>query len=428
MKIFWSWQSDTPGKTGRHFIRTALLEAIKELKEAEDVEEPTERDIRESLHLDQDRQGVSGSPDLARTILDKIDASVVFVADVTPVSTIQSKTADDEKIREKRNMNPNVAIELGYALRALSDKNVLMILNTYYGGREFLPFDLAHKGGPILFKLAPTANNKAIKEELTSLKSNLITALRPYLKIKNSATTITAPHFIEAQPTKSKAIYFEPNETLAVIGEDYDKVEYSYADSNGFYLRLIPTILLSKPIYKSDLLAGLSHGNIYPLSASNQMGLHVANNYGVISIEPGSPNGGPIKASTQLFVNGEIWGIARGLLINNEYGSYIPGKAFEDTFRKSLYNYIDFVQNTLKISPPYTVELGVVGIQGYSIAITRLETLGPFYDNELSIRLILNDTSSKALDTVLLNFFEELFRVSGYPRPRKFLRLPYSVK
>jgi hypothetical protein len=32
MKIFWSWQSDTPGKTGRYFVRDALLEAIRVLK------------------------------------------------------------------------------------------------------------------------------------------------------------------------------------------------------------------------------------------------------------------------------------------------------------------------------------------------------------------------------------------------------------
>src|SRR5258708_15824640 len=121
MKIFWSWQSDTPGKTGRHFVRAALLEAIERLKQPEgEVEEPTQAENRESMHLDQDRQGITGSPDLASTIMEKIDKSAVFVADVTPVATIP-KRADDETSREKRNMNPNVAIELGYALRSLTD-------------------------------------------------------------------------------------------------------------------------------------------------------------------------------------------------------------------------------------------------------------------------------------------------------------------
>jgi hypothetical protein len=57
MKIFWSWQSDTHGPTGRFFVRDALKAAIARLKEPEDVEEPSERELRESIHLDQDRQG-----------------------------------------------------------------------------------------------------------------------------------------------------------------------------------------------------------------------------------------------------------------------------------------------------------------------------------------------------------------------------------
>src|ERR1043166_4613519 len=101
MKIFWSWQSDTPGKTGRHFVRQTLLDAIRDLKQPEDVEEPTERERKDALHLDQDRQGIPGSPDLFRTILEKIDA-----------------------------------IELGYALKALSDRNVLMRSEERRVGKE----------------------------------------------------------------------------------------------------------------------------------------------------------------------------------------------------------------------------------------------------------------------------------------------------
>jgi hypothetical protein len=66
MKIFWSWQSDTPGKVGRHFVRDALRLAIEALKQAPDVEEPTAAETRETIHLDYDRQGVTGSPDLHR--------------------------------------------------------------------------------------------------------------------------------------------------------------------------------------------------------------------------------------------------------------------------------------------------------------------------------------------------------------------------
>jgi hypothetical protein len=128
VKIFWAWQSDTPGKTGRHFVCDALIDAIKILKQPEDVEEPTKAENRESMHLDQDRQDVTGSPPLADTIKRKIRESRVFIGDVTPVSKIPKRKGEKDS-REKRNMNPNVAIELGYAQHALGDEQVLMVLN-----------------------------------------------------------------------------------------------------------------------------------------------------------------------------------------------------------------------------------------------------------------------------------------------------------
>jgi len=86
MKVFWSWQSDHPGRVSRHFVRGALESAIKELNESPEIQ-----DAEREITLDHDRKGVPGSPDLARTILEKIRASDVVVADVTPVG----KTASD---------------------------------------------------------------------------------------------------------------------------------------------------------------------------------------------------------------------------------------------------------------------------------------------------------------------------------------------
>jgi hypothetical protein len=106
MKVFWSWQADTPGNTGRFFVRDALAEAIKALKADEEIVEPSEREARDALHLDSDRQGVPGSPDLAATIFEKIEQATVFVADVTLVG----ETPATQKL-----INPNVAIEYGHA-------------------------------------------------------------------------------------------------------------------------------------------------------------------------------------------------------------------------------------------------------------------------------------------------------------------------
>jgi hypothetical protein len=49
MKVFWSWQSDTPGKVGRHFVRDALNTAIERLKETPEIEEPPAREVRSAI-------------------------------------------------------------------------------------------------------------------------------------------------------------------------------------------------------------------------------------------------------------------------------------------------------------------------------------------------------------------------------------------
>src|SRR6266852_6191377 len=159
MKVFWSWQSDTPGKIGRHFVRDALSVAIEHLKEIAEIEEPPAREARSAMHLDQDRKGIPGSPDLARLILEKIEQSAVFVADVTSVGIT---TTQREETHPKKVINPNVAIELGYALHALGDRAFLMVMNEHYGSRADLLFDLQSKAGSVVFRLPPDADRKTI--------------------------------------------------------------------------------------------------------------------------------------------------------------------------------------------------------------------------------------------------------------------------
>jgi hypothetical protein len=179
MKVFWSWQADTPGKTGRHFVREALAEAIAALKEPEDVEEPSERGTREALHLDHDRQGVPGSPDLVPTIFRKIDQAAVFVADVTLVAQMQDGAPKGgEASTPKKLINSNVAIEYGYAVRALGDESILMVQNTYYGDRAELPFDLKHKAGPIQYRLPPGATKQEISTQHGELRGTLRASFR----------------------------------------------------------------------------------------------------------------------------------------------------------------------------------------------------------------------------------------------------------
>lgn len=414
MKVFWSWQSDAPGKTGRHFVREALAAAIETLKQPPDIEEPSERERREAMHVDQDRAGVPGSPDLARTILDKIDASSVFVADVTPVGATFDET--------KKLMNPNVAIELGFSLKALTDRALVMVMNEHYGTRDDLPFDLRHKAGPIRYRLAPEADKKAIEAAKRRLAGEFVIALRPYL---SASAATSGPTFKETQPKSNPAVYFDIGEHLARVGvAGIDEVQYSYSGTNGLYLRLIPTKTLAEPIRLSQLLElANSAPFLQPLCHDFRQSFRKSNKHGVIIFEPdGSPNP---KFSTQVFHNGEIWGFNPLLLSHRELGgALLPSEAIELTFRLALHQYLEFAVKYLKIDLPYTVEAGITGIEGAHIAVLDYRRWGPIHQPHLSYRAVLHEISEQAGDRFLLDFFQRMYDLTGYPRPKGLYNFP----
>lgn len=125
--VFYSWQSDSNSTYNRNFIEKALENAIKEV------------DNKISggplIALDKDTRDIPGSPDITPTILQKIDRSVCFVADVTPITTVDGK----------RIPNPNVMFELGYALSTLGYERVIIVCNTIHCDPKELPFDLGLK-------------------------------------------------------------------------------------------------------------------------------------------------------------------------------------------------------------------------------------------------------------------------------------------
>ena len=126
-RIFYSWQSDLPNKTNRGFIQDALKKAASELK--------NDKTISVEPVIDRDTQDVPGSPDIAATIFSKIINADVFVADVSIINSDSKRPSP----------NPNVLLELGYALKALGENKTILIMNKAFGEAELLPFDLKMK-------------------------------------------------------------------------------------------------------------------------------------------------------------------------------------------------------------------------------------------------------------------------------------------
>lgn len=156
-RVFYSWQSDSPGNTNRNLISAALESAIEEVKSDESIEvEPV---------IDRDTLGLSGSPDISQSIFSKIDQSSAFVCDV---SILDSKA-------KKPSPNPNVLIELGYAVKVLSWDRVILVMNTEYGKPELLPFDLRSRR-VLTYSVSKDAEEKAPARN--SLRKTLVGALK----------------------------------------------------------------------------------------------------------------------------------------------------------------------------------------------------------------------------------------------------------
>ena len=125
--IFYSWQSDLPNNTNRGFLESVINNSITDLGANLDFEiEPS---------IDRNTKGAPGAPNISQTILSKIKACDVFVADISIV------TGDKEK-GQRLSPNPNVLIELGYAISILGWEKIILTCNEIYGKDEDLPFDI----------------------------------------------------------------------------------------------------------------------------------------------------------------------------------------------------------------------------------------------------------------------------------------------
>ena len=120
--IFYSWQSDI--KESRNFISDCLSRLERRMKDVVLCE------------IDRDTQGLAGAPDIGDSIYEKIDSADIFIADVTIINHDYSG---------RKTPNPNVLIELGYAIKVLGWDRIVFLYDKDFGEIEELPFDINHR-------------------------------------------------------------------------------------------------------------------------------------------------------------------------------------------------------------------------------------------------------------------------------------------
>lgn len=153
LDIFYSWQSDLP-KT-KQYISNCLNSIAKE------------QFGEHSIRISRDARNSNGSVNLADTLFKKINQSAIFVADLTIINS---------EFNGRKCCNPNVLMELGYAINNLGIENILILFDTKYGNVEELPFDIRQNR---IIKFNSESNNKTFKNILKSEISQMVTNINP---------------------------------------------------------------------------------------------------------------------------------------------------------------------------------------------------------------------------------------------------------
>ena len=146
------------------------------------VSDALEVDEMERVDLDHDTKGTPGMADISQTILEKITGCAVMVTDVTPIT----RTAAGKALP-----NPNVMVELGFAMNAIGFDRIIAVLNTANGDRvETLPFDIRHRRilTYALAEDATKADRRAQRDALISKLADAITVNITQVRDERSAS------------------------------------------------------------------------------------------------------------------------------------------------------------------------------------------------------------------------------------------------
>lgn len=126
IRIFYSWQSDSPEETNKNGIRNALDGAIKKNKTIKYV------------MRDEATKGTAGAVNVAEEILRKIKQADIFIADIS--TTLSNGSSQNHRTSP----NPNVVFELGFAVGELGWDRIILLFNTALGNlKQDLPFDFS---------------------------------------------------------------------------------------------------------------------------------------------------------------------------------------------------------------------------------------------------------------------------------------------
>lgn len=352
--VFYAWQSDLPNRQNRSFIERCLERAIEKIN----ATVPPEK----HLILDKDTQGVAGMPIVSEVIFAKIQSCAVFVGDLSFVTMAGEK---------RPSPNPNVLIELGYALASLGDRRIVALFNSAFGDTYDLPFDLRNRRFPLAYSVKESDSADTLSREREKLIDRLWVALAEAAKHAPNEPDAAVPAILPshaAKPVQDYAFAIDGQIARTPARDDEGRAsEYVFWHQNpSLWLRIVPHL---NKRYRRAQLEALVRAAANPLnvlggSRAREIAL---NEYGLIIL--GFDGNEPETIATrlsQVFLTGEIWGINRLILEpkrTQPRNFQIPWPEVADTLENSLANYLQFANETLGLDYPLSVIMGLAHVR-----------------------------------------------------------------
>jgi len=381
--VFYSWQADLPSRATRAFVEECLERAAKTVR--------ADNSLNVDVRIDRDTADVGGSPAIAETILKKIAGAEIFVPDVS----IVARTKDG-----KACPNPNVLLELGYAVSVLGWDRIIMVMNTAFGPITDLPFDL--RGRRVMPYVVDAEAGAPKAEQRRNLEAKLTEAIAAILGTRQART--------EADRRQGRDELIKQARQI------------SEARLNTITARLGPAANLSSEklvcihVVPASAISG---GNTLAVNELNTKATFLApfgstgyntdfNGDGVVRVD--SERDGKTESYLQIFRSGILESVNSRMLIGPGRQDGLPGPAFCTRLGMFLDNVLTFLQ-AVKVPPPVCILLTFVGLKGTPLLAEA--------DAGYSVRDFDRD-SIKLPEIVLDDFALD-------PDPKRLLRAPLDV-
>jgi hypothetical protein len=272
-----------------------------------------------------------------------------------------------------------------------------------------IPFNMRHRIWPIRYTLPDDGSVQPAE-----VRKGLVNALAAAIgQILRNVPARSEPEFEATPSTYDRAVFSGPQEPMATLPgriSEYDQKFFVPEQGPRMFLRLLPTAPTEQLSVRQARDLAL-HGGLKPLALAHIIGSEWCsrNRYGAIIYRKASKES-QIEDLTQLFKNRELWGITFGLSRGNRVVPYLRGDNFELGFLNALKHYMGFARETLGLTLPLRLIVGITGVEGYSIYCPGNfdNTWGRAMDSEIILETKV-DGWDIAPAEALNPFFEEVW-------------------